>query len=344
MKQKSLIAVIISVVLVFTCGCAKASTSSAGISSSVSLESSAASAASMPSAESSTSVSVSGNEASHQDSSVADSSASYTSVSDLSSASEKDFLSEARSAIEKMGYADIGGQQFKADIVHSEALAAYMHAGPADFGKSYLGCAAADFDKDGKDEAVFVTIEKDMKKITYATGGEEYQVYDFRLQLIKDTGSGAEKTSEIALSVESLPVECTCDFFYKDYGDHIGIFADLNGYEWTDDGGVGTLVEYGVKDGKLSVLDDTFKTFPGDLGYALSEDVLKGNFGEGAEADFETFGFALPDRSYNAPMIVDQDSSCIRIARILSSQDIDEQSAIDTPDLSGKLTYTVYSY
>ena len=36
--------------------------------------------------------------------------------------------------------------------------------------------------------------------------------------------------------------------------------------------------------------------------------------------------------------------TCIRIARILSSQDIDEQSAIDTPDLSGKLTYTVYSY
>jgi hypothetical protein len=94
----------------------------------------------------------------------------------------------------------------------------------------------------------------------------------------------------------------------------------------------------------VSFPSSMIQTFPGDMGYALSEDALEGNFGEGAETDFETFGFTLPNRSYNAPMIMEQDSSCIRIARIQSSQDIDEQSAIDTSDLSGKLTYTVYSY
>ena len=69
--------------------------------------------------------------------------------------------SAAKAFIEEEGYADIRGKQYSADILHSEALAAYMHAGAAPFDKGYLGYAIDDFDLDGTEDALFVTIEKD---------------------------------------------------------------------------------------------------------------------------------------------------------------------------------------
>lgn len=59
------------------------------------------------------------------------------------------------------------------------------------------------------------------------------------------------------------------------------------------------------------------------MGYPLERDAFNSNFGDGAEAKFETFGINLTNHSYNASMTMDQDSSCIQIARIMRSQDID---------------------
>lgn len=254
-----------------------------------------------------------------------------------------DYAGAAVSAAEKEGYSYIGGKQYKGTISRSEGASFYMYAGKISFGKGYLGYAVHDFDKDGENEILLLTVENELNKAELYNSMQD--CYDFRFHLYEVASDGSTKeASEIMIPVFSLPVDETCDFFYKDYDDHVGLFYALNGYEWADDGGAGSLQEYAYQNGKLSCIDNTFAVFGEDTGYVIDPDAIKELYGEKGLKSLKDFDFSLANTGYKSPMIVDQDSSCIRIARIESTTTMDQQDVTDTDDLSDVLTYTVYDY
>lgn len=357
MRKKKILAVILAVTLVpgFLFGCAAGRQGTASASSqAASKEDGSQEASSKTSSSASASPSAASGGAS---SGTTSSSASASTASAGSSSSDAvitpsetatptpaDAKTQAKAAADASGYTYIGGQTFKADIIHADNIPEFMHAGKISFGDGYLTYALHDFDGDGQDEMLLVTIQKDLLNVKVGDS-YSYDAYDFRLHMFEQGSDGTfTEASSISLQTASLPVTETLDFFYKDYSGSTGIFYNLDGYEWTDDGGVGALVELGYKDGTLSVVNDKLASFSGDIGYTMDEDGIRSSFGEEGVEAFNSFGFNLADRSYNAPMIMDQDSSCIRLARISSSAAIDNESAISIPDLTGMLTYTVFDY
>lgn len=250
-------------------------------------------------------------------------------------------------AAEKEGYTYIGGQTFKADILHNENFAPYMYAAKVSFGDGYLTYDFHDFDLDGTDEMLLLTVQKDQTPVTVTNSWStySYDAYDFRLHMFEPDASGKySEASQIQIQVPSLPVDVTCDFFYKDYEDKVGIFYNLDGYEWTDDGGSGALVEYGYSNGSLQVLNDTLSSFPGDTGYIMDPEAIRESMGDEAAEAFNSFGFRIVNTGYQAPMIMDQDVSCIRLSRIASTAAADEEMAAEDSgvDLTGALTYYIY--
>ena len=256
----------------------------------------------------------------------------------------------AIAAAETLGYKDIRGETFSADGRILSGV--YVFPEQVHFPENgLLGYAFYDFDKDGQNELLLATVESQMLTGD-GTGFDPYYddldspTYDLRLHMLEDQGGEWAEQSQLSYHVGSIPMECKMDWFYKDYGDFVGIYFNAVGDEFADDGGRGSMVQFKYLDSGLQMTNIVLENYPGDIGYCNSQEALSEieSFEGGGWADtWQSFGFPFSSGYAADPPMTEVDpATCIRISRITSApREYPGEGSYTNVNLSGLVNVTV---
>ena len=265
------------------------------------------------------------------------------------------------SIIAPMGYDNLMGREYTTNAHFFYPSGEYeyyswLDAEFAPFEKGVLGYAVDDFDCDGQNEILLVTVEDtpiiaepyDPENIERDYDVKKYQ-HDVRMKVLEYDESRItwKEASKKAIEMSDYGLYPVTGWFYKKFDDHVSIFFNRSGYLF-DRGGHSSAVfcEYQYQDGTLEeteashILQGFAETTEGLMRYFFM-------FPEEVQDAWDNYGFSMDLQSFSSLTgfyVPDFDQSCVKIAEITASSKVsiaDMQGETSDQIIPDAVTYNI---
>ena len=265
------------------------------------------------------------------------------------------------SIVAPMGYDNLTGREYTTNAHFFYPSGEYeyyswLDAEFAPFEKGVLGYAVDDFDRDGQNEIVLVTVEDtpiiaepyDPENVERDYDVKKYR-HDVRMKVLEydENRITWKEASEKAIEMSDYGLYPVTGWFYKKYDDHVSIFFNRSGYLF-DRGGHSNAVfcEYQYQDGALEETEASHML----QGFAeATEGQMRFFFTSPEEAReaWNNYGFAMDLDSFSSLTgfyVPDFDQSCVKIAEITASSKVsiaDMQGETSDQIIPDAVTYNI---